>query len=641
LNAAAILAAGPTITLNPDHGRVSARLMRRTAGVYALVCAIGILPTLLGASPAWQAFGWGLWLPGGAFLAAGGWGWVAFLAALAVFGLAVMLWFVMGNLIAIPVAWLAAAVLGALTVRGPSPPYVLLLTPTLVSALIVWRIIAARGRQRVEHVTRDRRNAYLPQAIAATATRAVMAPSTAARELDPDMLAGLRYIYDRALQPIDEFQGFDIIDQFRESALRYQLNYMGYALAMAQCHYVPNFRGYLQHAQRNTIDKFLDRRVWSYWRIENALGNLRFDADPIGRDNIMLGGFYNANLALYAAGTGDARYAAPGALKFRLNDRTVFEHDAHTVTAAARANYAASPFCLYPCEPSFAFSYCNLLALTGIQVNDRVFGTDHAHSIVPEFRRHFENEFLDADGSIIAGRVTRTGMRFHFFDATFTRAAYCYLANPHFPDIAERTWAMLREERVRFDAAGELDLDLSFMDNLDIGNYRRTNAGMYVELLLAGREHGDDEVADAALRGLDRLHGRLHSDGSLRYGGLSNFNNAHVVMGRMMRRHDWRNLVLDGPPAEALRGPVLADVKFPDVQVARARSDGNDLHLVLYPGEAAHREPSTLRLEQLRPRALYNVTGATTTQLTADDRGTAILPVALDGRTSLYLAPAH
>jgi hypothetical protein len=126
---------------------------------------------------------------------------------------------------------------------------------------------------------------------------------------------------------------------------------------------------------------------------------------------------------------------------------------------------------------------------------------------------------------------------------------------------------------VRFDAAGELDLDLSFMDNLDIGNYRRTNAGMYVELLLAGREHGDDEVADAALRGLDRLHGRLHSDGSLRYSGLSNFNNAHVVMGRMMRRHDWRNLVLGGPPAEALRGPVLAETRFPDVQVARARSD--------------------------------------------------------------------
>jgi hypothetical protein len=641
VSVAATLPADPAIAVNPDRGRVSARLLRRTCAIYAGVCAAGLLPTLLGASPSWQAFGWGLWLPGGAFLAAGGWALLAFLASVAVFCLGVMLWFVMGNLIAVPIAWLGAAIVGALTVHGPLNPSVVSLIPILTAALIGWRALATLQRRRIEHATRERRNAYLPLALAGTAARAVMAPSVAARELEPDMLAGLRYVYDRALQPIDEFQGFDVIDQFRESAIRYQLNYMGYALAMAQCHYVPNFRGYLQQAQRNIIEKFLDRRVWSYWRIENALGNLRFNADPIGRDNIMLGGFFNANLALYAAGTGDMRYAVPGALTFRLDDRTVFEHDAGSVTAAARSNYAASPFCLYPCEPSFAFSYCNLLALTGIQVNDRVFATAYAKSVVPEFRRHFENEFFDDDGSIIAGRVTRTGMRFHFFDATFTRAAYCYLAHPHFPDIAERTWAMLREERVRFDAVGELDLELSFMDNLDIGNYRRTNGGMYVELLLAGREHGDDEVADAALRGLDRLHGRLHADGSLRYKGLSNFNNAHVVMGRMMRRHDWRRLVLEGPPPEALRGPVLAEAPFPDVQVARARSDGDDLDLVIYPGETAPQGPVRLRIEQLRPRTGYNVMGAGQRKLTADDLGAATLAIALDGRTSLRLTPVH
>jgi hypothetical protein len=612
--------------------------MRRTAAIYAGVCAIGLAPTLLGAAPAWQAVGWGLWLPGGAFLVAGGWGLLGFLASIVAFGLGVTLWFVMGNLVAIPIAWLGAAIVGALTLHSPLQTYGIALVPVLAATLLVWRAIAARQRHRTENATRDQRNAYLPRALAATVARAVAVPSETTRELDSDMLAGLRYVYDRALQPIDQFQGFDIIDQFRESAIRYQLNYMGYAMAMAQYHYLPNFRGYLQQAQQNTIEKFLDGRVWSYWRIENALGNLRFNADPIGRDNIMLGGFLNANLALYAAGTGDMRYAAPGALTFRLNEHTVFAHDARTITEIARANYASSPFCLYPCEPSFAFSYCNLLALTGIQVNDRVFEIDYAKSIVPAFRRHFENEFFEGDGSIIAGRVTRTGMRFHFFDATFTRAAYCYLANPHFPDIAERTWAMLREERVRFDGDGELDLELSFMDNLDIGNYRRTNAGMYVELLLAGREHGDDEVADAALRGLDRLHGRLHAAGSLRYSGLSNFNNAHVVMGRMMRRHDWRNLVLKASPA-TMRGPVLANAPFPHVQVAQARSDGDALKLVLYPAEAATDAPVDLRIEQLRPGTRYNATGALKTSITADAQGNATLQVALHGRTPIVIAP--
>jgi len=197
---------------------------------------------------------------------------------------------------------------------------------------------------------------------------------------------------------------------------------------------------------------------------------------------------------------------------------------------------------------------------------------------------------------------------------------------------------MLREERVRFDADGELDLELSFMDNLDIGNYRRTNAGMYVELLLAGREHGDDEVADAALRGLDRLHGRIDSDGSLRHEGLSNFNNAHVVMGRMMRRHDWRRLVLQGPSSQALRGPMLSDARYPDVQVARASSDGEDLTLVLHPGAAAG--PQLLTLDQLRPHAVYRVTGASAPTLTADGSGRAGLVVHVAGRTAVHVAPA-
>ncbi len=637
LNVAALPTASNLIAVNPDHGRVSGRLLRRTALLYMALCTLGTLPTVLGASPAWQAFGWGLWLPGGGYLASGGWGWLCFAAAVGVFGLGVMLWFVMGNLVAVPIAWLGAAALAAHRVHGPLPPYAPVLIPGVVATAAMWRAAAVRRRHRAAAALRDRRNGYLPQALAAVAARAAPAPQDPVRELTPDMLAGLRYLYDRTLQPRDQFQGFDIIDQFRESAIRYQLNYIGYALAMAQSHYLPNFRGYLLEAQRNTIEKFLDRRVWSYWRIENALGNLRFNADPIGRDNIMLGGFFNANLALYAAGTGDRRYSNPGALTFRLNSRTAFRHDALTVANAARENYARSPFCLYPCEPSFAFSYCNLLALTGIQINDRVLGTQHAGSIVPEFRRHFENEFFDADGSIIAGRVTRTGMRFHFFDATFTRAAYCYLAHPHFPDIAERTWAMLREERVRFDGDGELDLALSFMDNVDIGNYRRTNAAMYVELLLAGREHGDDEVADAALRGLDRLHGRTDSDGSLRHRGLSNFNNAHVVMGRMMRRHDWRRLVLQGPPLDAFRGPMLVDARYPDVQVACAHSDGEDLSLVLHPGAAAG--PQVLALDQLRPHADYRISGAAAPRLTADGRGRATFIVHLTGRTAVHLVP--
>jgi len=44
-------------------------------------------------------------------------------------------------------------------------------------------------------------------------------------------------------------------------ALRYQLNYTCYALAIAQYVYTPAFTGYLTEAQANTIEKMRDKRV--------------------------------------------------------------------------------------------------------------------------------------------------------------------------------------------------------------------------------------------------------------------------------------------------------------------------------------------------------------------------------------------
>ena len=58
-------------------------------------------------------------------------------------------------------------------------------------------------------------------------------------EFSPEELSALRYLLDRALQPIDQWGGFDIIDQFQPAALRYQLNHMGFALGVSQSAYAP------------------------------------------------------------------------------------------------------------------------------------------------------------------------------------------------------------------------------------------------------------------------------------------------------------------------------------------------------------------------------------------------------------------
>jgi hypothetical protein len=230
-------------------------------------------------------------------------------------------------------------------------------------------------------------------------------------------------------------------------------------------------------------------------------------------------------------------------------------------------------------------------------------------------------------------------MRFQSFDAVWTRAGYCWLIDGHFPDLSERMWAVLREQSVKFDADGELIVDLSrWMDRLDSGNYKFTGPAPYVQLMLAAAEHGDREVVDACLRGLDKHHGRTTEGGVLAYSGISTFCGGLVAMGRLMQRHDWRNLVQRGPALDTFRGPLLTDASYPDVLVARAWSNGEDLSLVMYPG--TDRTQQRIGFERLKPSATYRLRGDNEVFLTADNRGMASTEVVLNGRTALHLTPA-
>jgi hypothetical protein len=618
-------------------GPITAAKLRRTALAYLALCALGLAPTLLGLSPGWRAAGLGLWFPGGGFLASGGWSLLLIPPTLALFGLAVFAWFGSAMLPAPIAVWLGAAALaGALagpTTWGPAAALVPALTA--LGAFALHRRNASERATR--RATRTQRAGYLPRESARVAEWSAAAPP-ARRELTPEQLAAARYLYDRALQPVGQLAGFDRIDQFQTSALRYQINHAGYALAELQCHYAPSFSGYLARAQHNLIAQYVQKPIWSYWCYETSWGHLNFtDWDPAGRDNIMLTGWLGIQLGLTMSSTGDRRYAEPGSVSFRLNERTCYAHDAHTIAASVSRNFARADYCLYPCEPNWVYPICNHYGMTSLVLHDRLFGTNDAQRHLPRWLESLDREFTDEAGSVIGLRSELTGLCFPFpaGDAGFAHFASCWS-----PERAQRQWAVARTELsggITRDAEGQARLSMPGR-GFDFGNYRRGWAGTYAAILAGAREFGDEEIAEAAERALEQDGARTEDRGVAHYAAMSNLSNIQAVVGKLRRTGDFRRAVTEGPAPAALRGPLLAEAKYPDVLVARAFSDGENLALVLYPGGAPGSQ--SLELARLVPGASYQVRGASSQRFVADARGEAKLDVALNGRTELEIVRA-
>jgi hypothetical protein len=618
---------------------VSQRRMRRSLVMYALLFFVALTPVLLGASSAWQAFGLGLLFPGGGLLAVGGWCYALFPVVLVLMMIACALMLLTGNAFAPLFVWLGSAALASALVSAEIEPASIYVVPLVSVGFVGWIIYKHRRMARAELARRERRNAYLPRAEQQVLARAAPRPANGSRELSPDELAHLRFALDRGLQPVESFDGFHVIEQFQTSALRYQINNLLWALQLAQCHYTPNFHGYLSLAQRNLIDKLTVPKVWKWWRWESLFGNFSLNANPIAKDNIMFGGFSSAHIALYTAHTGDDHYLKPGSLSFRLNRFRTYRHDLRTILEAGRRNHETAVYGpLYPCEPNLTYSACNLQGNFAHLVADRIFNTHYGQTLAQTLQPMHVSEMMCRDGAVHAGRVVPLGIRIPVYTSNQVEALWGWMANAFFPELSRRVWATLREESVRFDEHGEIELDTKSYDRMDMGNYQKSECGPYTQFLVLAREHGDDQVAEAILRKFDRDFGRIEREGCVSYSKVSVYNMGHMIMGLIGRTGDIRAMVLDGPPAGAMKGPLLTDARYPDVLVAKAYSNGTDLDLVLYPGTQASRQ--RLQLERLRPNGEYRVEsleGSWT--LRADNLGKAALEIDLHGRTQLRIQP--
>ncbi|MFC9057183.1 hypothetical protein ACFTXB_03885 [Streptomyces sp. NPDC057074] len=629
----------PTTIAVPErdrqYGPISRKRQRRTYLVLGAVEATGLALAALGRSPSARAGGLGLMLPGAgdalnrqpvrAATAFGG----------AVTGL--LLWIGSGNHLATPVAWLGSAALAARRAEGRSQADALrVLVPLAVGAGAAGMALRRRTEFAKQKAAAEDTNRLL-ESFEAPLRGADRGEPFVAEELGKDELLLARTVLKHALQDVDDWSGYDILEQFQPSAVRYQINNLGWALATLQYARMPAFHGYLSEAQRRLIEKYQQRKVWSYWWIENLWGNLELNPDPVRKQNVMLSGFFGLQVAMYQSATGDMRYSAPGSIEFRWSRKRSFSYDLPSICDAMARDIDASDWGMIVCEPNWIYSYCNSTAVNSFIIQDRMGGTDYWDAIKGRFTRTVSEEMHRPDGTAALFKSSRTG----YANGGSPLPSVEY--RPSIPDLADRGWALTKAGVWTTDENGKIEGTVfkQMPRGLDPGNAGTGKVGMYAGVMDQAREAGDEERFDAAWRELQEVCEVERTADGLTFPGASMMALSHVARGMFNRKGGWLDLIQRGLPEAWACGPVLADVPFDDAMVARAATDGSSLDLVLHP--VGDEVETTLTVERLRPDTPYTVRSepgdATAGTVKADDEGRALLPARLRGRTRIELVP--
>jgi Linalool dehydratase/isomerase len=626
----------------PARGPVTRRRLRRFLTGLAIVAVAAALVAVTTESRALRAFALGVLVPGGGFvygtpnIVLAAIGVVVSLIALLV---ALMWWTLFGNILAPPAVIVGSAALSAFTTGGSVRDGALAVVLVVFALLVGAALVLDSVRQRTARHRGKQRNTYLAD-IPAPAPRS---PDFRVSELSEQDLAHQRWLLHLALQPVDRFDGFDRLDQFSFSALRYQLNFTQYALAMAQRHHTPAFQGYVSAAQRNLIEKMLEPRVWRYWRLENLWGNLDPNPDPVRRDNIMFSGYFALMLSLYRNASGDSRYDAPGSLVFRTGGGREFSYDHPTILRIVARQFTDEASGMWPCEPGFAYPMCNALGASGVLGGQGYYDSRNgelAPGMLASVQKGLAEEYTYPDGSIAHVRSTRfgfapPGVGSGAIMGAWQRANLPLLMRPVDPVAAQRLWEILRHEDAKL-VDGTFTLPrLTMSDKRDIGNLGASMANFWSCLYADAREFGDARIASAVHQVAEESLEPQVRAGARAYAKASVYSNAIFNLGRFIDEHGYTDAVTAPPPAAWLRGPVLADAPYPECLVARAETDGTALSLVLRPGEGPCRV--RLSLARLQPGARYSARGASPDQVTAEPDGTALLEVELGGRTEVQL----
>jgi hypothetical protein len=350
----------------------------------------------------------------------------------------------------------------------------------------------------------------------------------------------------------------------------------------------------------------------------------------------MVSGYVLLSAALYQLVTRDTRYSKKGSMEFVVTRNARYKYDIPSIAAAVHRNMSQNAYSLFPCEPNWIYTICNLIGLSGLTASDKVLGTTYGEEVTPAFNAALAQEFSNVDGTILPIRSELTGFTIPGLAGAISDIGPSVHCGPYLPALAHRQWALMKKENIRWTKDGQLELiNLVGADNIDPGNYKSGRGFIHITMAAVANEYGDYKIRDELLRQVDEEHCPVYETktGALKNKGLSSLGQCSGLRGRMGATGDWVNMMKNGPPEHCFQAPVLDKVLFPEVLVAKAYShDGVGVELVLYNGKAAG--VFTLGFKNMKKGRQYKLGKE---KATADKNGEASFPLRIDGRTAVML----
>jgi len=351
----------------------------------------------------------------------------------------------------------------------------------------------------------------------------------------------------------------------------------------------------------------------------------------------MVSGYILQAIGIYQSNTGDDRYTKKDCLEFVIDKNNKYRYDLQGLAEAVHRNMDENPWCLYPCEPNWLYTMCNLVGTGGLVLTDRLLGNNFGERLKQRFEHALETEFTTPDGSILPIRSELTGFTLPGLAGALADGVNAILCSAYLPHIAHRNWAFTKKDTISYNKDGKLEmLNLVGADKLDPGNYKAGEGVIRAIFAAAAAEFGDEKIRTDLLQQLDEEYHPVFTTrtGALKNKGVSTIEQGTALRGRLGGYQDWTKMIQHGPEKHVLRGPILDEAPFPEVLVAKAYSqDGEGLDLVFYNGK----EAGTFKLgfTRLKPGATYRLGQQS---VTASKDGTASADVAIDGRTALKLS---